>query len=260
MWIPLGTPPAFKSLLTRSDRTRSAAGPVRHLGGLDAGIAGARRATRRRPLAGRIADRLARHSPGLLRLSLIPLLVVLGACAMGQVAYDYSKEPDPRSREYIIGPSDLVRVTVWGNPDLTTETRVRPDGTMTVQLVGDMRAAGRTPSDMKKELTQRYSSYIKQEALNVTVGVVEVRSYEFTVSGNAERPGRYGANNYITVLEAVTMAGGPNRFAETKRIRILRRSQGGNVRQIPIDYETLKKGERLDQNIVVLSGDTIVIP
>lgn len=185
------------------------------------------------------------------------------ACLTGRVNYDYSKEPDPRGQEYIIGVSDLVRVSVWKDQDLTTETRVRPDGTITMPLAGELRAAGRTPSQLRTEIKQKLSPFYKnaETELNVQVGVPEVKSYVFTVSGNAEKPGRFTAERYVTVLEALTLAGGPNRFAETHNLSVLRNDvASGRTKRIPIDYELLKNGEHLEQNVVVLSGDVILIP
>jgi polysaccharide export outer membrane protein len=198
-----------------------------------------------------------------LQVGMAALTVVtgLGGCATGGGNYDYTKEPDPRSQEYIIGVSDRVKVNVWRDADLSVETKVRPDGTITIPLLGDVRAAGRTPSQIRREVTEKLSALYKSETLNVTVAVIEALSYAFTISGNAEKPGRYTADNYITVLEAIALAGGPNRYAETKRLMVLRRDAGsGGTKHIPIDYDKLRTGERLDQNIVVLSGDVILIP
>ncbi len=183
------------------------------------------------------------------------------SCATAPANYDYSREPDPRGQEYIVGVSDLVRVNVWRDNDLTQDARVRPDGTITLPLLGEIKAAGRTPSQIRREITDKLSVLYKSETLNVTVAVPEVRSYIFTVSGNAEKPGRYSAEGYLTVLEAITLAGGPNRFAETRKITLLRKATGGGgMKHIPIDFDTLRTGQRLDQNIVVLSGDVILIP
>jgi polysaccharide export outer membrane protein len=193
-------------------------------------------------------------------IALLALALSAAGCAFGYGRYDYSREPDPRREEYIIGPSDVLSVNVWRDPELSREVKVRPDGTITLPLVGDVRAAGRRPSEIKQEVTQKLSAFQRPETLQVTVSVAEARSYSFTISGNAERPGRYSADQYITVLEALSLAGGPNRYAQTRRMAIVRCDESGNTRQIPIDYDTLKTGDRMDQNIVVLRGDTILIP
>jgi polysaccharide export outer membrane protein len=186
-------------------------------------------------------------------------LLVLGAACATQGAYDYNREPDPRSVEFPIGPGDHLKINVWRDQELTTEVRVRPDGAITVPLVGDVRAAGRTSSQIRDEIQQKLAAFMKSETAKVTVIVSEVRSYYFTVSGNVERPGLYRASSYVTVLEAVAMAGEPNRYADSDRLTLLR-SERGHVKRIPIDYDTLRKGMRMEQNIVVLAGDNIVVP
>jgi polysaccharide export outer membrane protein len=186
------------------------------------------------------------------------LLVLGGACAT-QSSYDYGREPDPRAVEFPIGPGDRLQINVWRDQELTTDARVRPDGAITVPLVGDVRAAGRTSSQIRDEIQQKLTAFMKSETAKVTVIVAEVRSYYFTVSGNVERPGLYRATSYVTVLEAIAMAGEPNRYADSDRLTLLRRASNG-VKRIPIDYEIMRKGLRMEQNIVVLAGDNIVVP
>jgi polysaccharide export outer membrane protein len=193
------------------------------------------------------------------RLGPWTLLLVLAAACATQSSYDYAHEPDPRSAEFPIGPGDRLLINVWRDQELTTDTRVRPDGAITVPLVGDVRAAGRTASQIRDEIQQKLTAFMKTETAKVTVIVAEVRSYYFTVSGNVERPGLYRATSYVTVLEAVAMAGEPNRYAVLDRLTLLRHDHSG-MRRIPIDYEVLRKGERMEQNIVVLAGDNIVVP
>jgi polysaccharide export outer membrane protein len=188
------------------------------------------------------------------------LSVVAVGCATTNPNYDYSKEPDPRAQEFPIGPGDRLQVNVWRDAELTTDARVRPDGAITVPLVGDVRAAGRTASQIRDEIQSKLTAFMKSETAKVTVIVTEVHSYYFTVSGNAERPGIYRPTTYVTVLEAMTIAGEPNRYAQADEVKILRRDPTGGLKKIPINYDLLRRGERMDQNIVVLPGDNIVIP
>ena len=181
-------------------------------------------------------------------------------CATTRLDYDYNKEPDPRAQEFPIGPGDRLQVNVWRDAELTTDARVRPDGAITVPLVGDVRAAGRTASQIRDEIQSKLTAFMKSETAKVTVIVTEVHSYYFTVSGNAERPGIYRPTTYVTVLEAMTIAGEPNRYADVDSVKILRRDPAGGLKKIPINYDLLRRGERMDQNIVILPGDNIVIP
>ena len=191
---------------------------------------------------------------------LLATVVALSACAAERPIVDYAQfaKADPRLRPYRIGVADSVRVTVWKDPSLSTEAPVRPDGTLTVPLIGDVAAAGRTADEVREELTRRLSAYVKDAI--VTVAVVEVNSYRFTVSGNVERPGMFTERSYVTVSEAVALAGGPNRFASPTDLVLIRPIVGREPTRIPIDLEAILSGAHPEQNLVVLSGDTVFVP
>jgi polysaccharide export outer membrane protein len=191
-------------------------------------------------------------------LALACLVVTLSGCPT--VTYDYSKEPDPRKHEFILGASDALRITVWKNPELSTDARIRPDGTITMPLVGDVQAAGKTPNQLREEIAKRLSTYVKDETSVVTIAVTEVNSYRFTVSGNVERPGVFSSRHYVTVLEALALAGGLNRFASPKRIVLVRSQPGQPPRRIPLDYERISSGNYPEENLVVMAGDTLFVP
>ncbi len=190
------------------------------------------------------------------------LMATQAGCVTPRLMYDYSREPDPRAQEFPIGPGDKLRISVWRDEELTTDAKVRPDGAITVPLVGEIRAAGRTASQIRDEIQSKLTAFMKSETAKVTVIVAEVFSYYFTVSGNVEKPGVYRWGSYVTVMEAMTLAGEPNRYADLERIKILRRDPmgGGVLKRIPINYDLLRKGERMDQNIVILAGDNIIVP
>jgi polysaccharide biosynthesis/export protein len=203
------------------------------------------------------------REPRILFFAVLPtcLSLLVAGCATSGVHYDYSQESDPRSQEFVVGPGDNLRIHVWRDQELTTEQRVRLDGAITVPLVGDIRAVGRSANQIRDEIQSKLAAFMKSETAKVTVIIADVQSYYFTVSGNVERPQMYRATSYVTVLEALTMAGEPNRFADLGRVVILRRDPAnGGVKRIPIDYGMLRKGERMQQNIVVLAGDNIVVP
>jgi polysaccharide biosynthesis/export protein len=188
------------------------------------------------------------------------LWATMAASCATRSAYDYSGEPDPRRAEYTVGPADVLRVNVWREPELSVEARVRPDGTITMPLVGDIQAAGLPLSGIRNKIAAGLASFVKPENLQVTLALVSAGSYQFTVAGYVERSGSFTPTNYVTVLEAVTMAGGPNRFASPEKAFIIRGSASGSPRQIPVDLAQLRSGKRLEQNIVVLPGDIIVVP
>jgi len=198
---------------------------------------------------------------GVPRSTLVLALLLLGAgCATTHAPYDYSREPDPRKGEFTLGPSDVLRITVWRNPELSTEAVVRPDGTISLPLVGDLQATGRTSVQLKEEIVKRLRAYLKDESAIVTVAVTAINSYRFVISGNVEHQGVFSANHFVTITEALALAGGPNRFADAAGTVIIRVDPNGTVRRIPIDYPGVLAGTRANENLPLIAGDTIYVP
>jgi polysaccharide export outer membrane protein len=171
--------------------------------------------------------------------------------------YAEAARHDPRGKPYVIGVADVVRVSVWKDESLSTEAIVRPDGTITMPVVGELRAAGRTASQLQQDAAQRLATIIKDAV--VTVSVVEINSYRFTVAGNVENPGLFTSRYYVTVSEAIALAGGPNRYASADKIVIVRSTPGGG-RRIPVDYDAILSGKHPEQDIVILAGDAVRVP
>ncbi len=194
-------------------------------------------------------------------VSFVLLLSVLVGCG-GQRHHDhpYAKEFDPRKHEYVIGASDNLNIVVWQNGDLSTQALVRPDGTITMPLIGDLQVAGRTPTQVRDDITRRISQYVKAEAAIVTVAVTEVNSYRFTVTGAVTNPGNFSSSHYVTVADAIAMAGGTTRFADRHNIELLRVDENGKTRRIPIDFEDIETRKRPEANLVLVAGDTIHVP
>jgi polysaccharide biosynthesis/export protein len=188
------------------------------------------------------------------------LLLLLCACGGPRVQYDYAKEPDPRRSEYVIGVSDHLAIMVWKNPDLSRDAVVRPDGTITMPLIGDLQANGRTPTQLREEITRQLARFVRDEGVVVSVAVTGVNSYSFTVSGNVERPGVYTSQKYLTVLEAMQLAGGPNRFASPRQTRLMRHDRTGKLRNIPIDYLAVLEGKQPEANLALIAGDQLFVP
>jgi polysaccharide export outer membrane protein len=173
-------------------------------------------------------------------------------------AHAPSSEPDPRSQPHVIGPSDVLRITVWRDPNLSTQVAVEPGGTIVLPLIGELHAAGRTAAMVQDEVAQRLSAYVKEAV--VTVAVAEVNSYHFTVAGNVEHAGMFTPRYFVTVSEAIALAGGPTRYASTADVVVIRRSDGGGVRRVPIDYDKILSGARPADDIVILAGDSVLVP
>jgi len=202
----------------------------------------------RRSIAGRFA-----HAAGV-ALALGCAAAPLG-CGTVQ-SYDYKREPDPRASEYLIGPLDQLAIHVWKNQELSGEVSVRPDGIITLPLIGAVKAAGRTPSDLQRELAKRFADYVRAEEMAVSVGVTQVNSYQFTVAGNVEHAGVFTSRSYVTAVDAIAMAGGLNRFASDEFYVI----RGNPARRIPIDMGRATSGAHPEENIVLIRGDLVVVP
>jgi polysaccharide export outer membrane protein len=190
---------------------------------------------------------------------IVLLLLAAVGCRSRAPKYNYRAEPDPTRGEFVLGPADELRITVWRNSDLSTSATIRPDGTITMPLIGDIPAAGRTTRDVREEIRRLLRDYVKEGAV-VTVALTRVNSYRFTVAGKVARVGLYHSPRFVTVSEAIAMAGGPTRFADAGRVRIVRRDPSGKLRRIPIDYQAIAAGKKRHQNLVILPGDTVYIP
>jgi polysaccharide export outer membrane protein len=191
----------------------------------------------------------------------LALAVLAPACRThatnASALYADAARHDPRGKPYIIGIADVVSVSVFKDESLSTEAIVRPDGTITMPLVGELRAAGRTAAQLQQDASQRLATLVKDAA--VTVSVTEINSYRFTVAGNVENPGLFTARYYLTVSEALALAGGPNRYADTDEVVVVR-SVGGAMQRIPINYDDILSGKSPEQDIVILAGDSVRVP
>jgi polysaccharide biosynthesis/export protein len=194
-------------------------------------------------------------------------LLLAGALALGSLGagcgpgiyetYAYKNEYDPRKHEYVIGPSDSISVQVYHQSDLSGSGTVRPDGVITLPLIGDVIVAGKTPSQVREIVKQKLSQYVKADTA-ITVTVTGFNSYRFVVSGNVNKAGSFSQKYYVTVSEAIAMAGGLNKFAGDQ-IVILRQSKEGPMREIPISYKRITSGKRPDMDICLVNGDTLIV-
>src|SRR5262249_3255461 len=152
--------------------------------------------------------------------------------------YAYDHEPDPRKGEIVLGVGDIVGINVWDQRDLNTEVTIRPDGTITLPLIGDVRAAGLTPTGLRDVLKRSLTNYVKLGGNNeITVAVKSWKSYRFTVQGEVSRPGLYNNDEWVTVSDALALAGGPTRFAKRSEIVLMRKDVDGKRRAIPLDFD-----------------------
>lgn len=160
--------------------------------------------------------------------------------------------------EYALQPGDLLGVTVYQEDELNREVLVRPDGGISFPLAGDIRVAGLSAAAVKNVLEQRLDQYIPES--NVTVAVLQISGNQVFVVGKVNRPGAYPLYRPLDVMQALALAGGAAQFADLDNIRILRRESSGRQQVFDFEYSDVIAGRRLEQNRVLVSGDTIVVP
>jgi len=163
----------------------------------------------------------------------------------------------PVDASYVVQPGDTLQVNVWKETELQGEVLVRPDGGMSFPLAGDLQAAGQTVEDIRKTLQTRLSRYVPDPV--VTVSVKLTTGSRIYVVGKVNRPGDFPLNRPIDVMQALSLAGGTTPFADENGIRVLRRD-GTKQIVFPFRYDDVRRGKRLDQNILLRSGDTVVVP
>lgn len=158
---------------------------------------------------------------------------------------------------YRLGAEDVMLISVWKDEHLTREVVVRPDGMFSFPLVGDIQAEDRTVEEIRTDLVKRLVKYIPNP--NVSVAVMKVLSYKIYVVGRVNKPGEYLIGHYTDVLQALSLAGGLTPFAAENDIKVIRRVRG-QQQVFPVRYGDLRKGQDLEQNILLQRGDTVMVP
>ncbi|MAM87467.1 MAG: sugar ABC transporter substrate-binding protein [unclassified Hahellaceae] len=199
-------------------------------------------------------------------LLIVSVTAVLGACQ--SVSYSDSElieaalKAKPQSLEtYVLGPGDAVSVSVWRNPDLSTETTIRPDGKLSSPLVGDLLAAGLSPEQLATAIEDRLSVYLKEPKVSVIVR--NSNSYEFTnrvrITGAVNNPQSIPYKEGVTILDLVLSAGGMTDFAKGGSAILYRQFQQQTV-VIPVDLEAIMNGGDIRANYRLLPGDVVTVP
>jgi polysaccharide export outer membrane protein len=158
---------------------------------------------------------------------------------------------------YRLGAEDVMLISVWKDEQLTREVVVRPDGMFSFPLVGEIQAEDRTVEDIRGDLVKRLTKYVPNP--NVSVAVTKVLSYKVYVVGRVNKPGEYLIGHYTDVLQALSLAGGLTPFAAENDIKIVRRIKG-QQQTFPFRYGDLRKGNNLEQNILLQRGDVVMVP
>lgn len=160
--------------------------------------------------------------------------------------------------DYVIGPDDVLSIVFWKDQDMTADVIVRPDGKITLPLLNDVHASGLTPEQLKVKVTEAASKFI--EAPNVMVRVSKINSRNVTVVGEVAKQGPIMISGATNVLQLIGLAGGLLEFADGKNILIIRTEANGQQQTFKFNYNDVKKGKNLRQNIQLRPGDTVVVP
>jgi len=163
----------------------------------------------------------------------------------------------PATPRYVIGPDDVLQIVFWREKDLSGEVIVRSDGRISLPLLNDVVAAGRTPEELRTALIAGASPFLADP--NATVVVKESRSRKVFITGSVERPGPYALTGRTTVIQLIAMAGGLKEFADKKNIVVMRGSDGRQV-SFTVDYHSILRRQNLEQNFDLAPGDTVLVP
>jgi polysaccharide export outer membrane protein len=164
----------------------------------------------------------------------------------------------PHDNSFVIGNNDMLSIHVWKEPDVSRSLPVRSDGRISLPLVGEVQAAGRTPLQLEQDIAGKLAHFITDP--QVTVMVQQINSEKFNILGQVAKPGTYPLTLPTTILDAIALAGGFRDFAKQKGIYVLRQNAKGADLRIPFNYKDIIKGRNPEQNILLEPHDTIVVP
>ncbi len=188
----------------------------------------------------------------------VVLLALVGAASASERKDDKKQPPQPPalSDEYRLGPGDKLRIEVYKDPQLSQSVQIRPDGKITLPLVGDVEAAGKTPIELRDVLAGSLKEFMNNPT--VTVIVVEAVASQVFVMGEVSHPGSMQLHGPTTILQAIAMAGGFKEFANTKDVRVLRPNANGSMQQLRFNYKDVLNGDA--KPFYLRSGDTVIVP
>ena len=184
-------------------------------------------------------------------------LLFATACAVPAISATPAAPAAPIQDAYTVKPGDVLSISVWKEPDLQGPVLVRPDGTFSFPLCGQVDARGKTVADLQNLVTEKLRKYISDPV--VTVSIQDVKGNKVYVLGQVNKPGEFIVNPRVDVMQALSMAGGTTPFASLGEIVILRRSEGGQ-QALPFKYADVARGRNLQQNIMLQAGDVVVVP
>jgi polysaccharide biosynthesis/export protein len=183
--------------------------------------------------------------------------------AQGQPQQPTTQAPPPNRQvvstgvavptDYVIGPDDVLGILFWRDQDMSGDVTVRPDGMITLPLIRDIKAAGLKPEELRDQIVAAAAKFISDP--NVTVFVRQINSRNVFITGQVVRPGGYAVSGQMKVLQVIALAGGLSEYANGKKIRVMREDKS-----FLFNYNEVLDGKKLEQNIVLKPGDTIIVP
>ncbi len=187
-------------------------------------------------------------------LCLLFTLTLAGCSSAESIA----RAPSPaEATEYLIGPEDVLDISVWNEENLQRTVVVLPDGRISFPLAGNLMAAGKTVPELQDLLTERLRNFVHDA--RVTVSVEKITGLRIYVLGEVQKPGQYVVGRYVDVLQALSLAGGLTPYAARDDIQVLRRD-GTNNAVYRFDYDAARKGKSLERNILLRSNDVVLVP
>ena len=183
--------------------------------------------------------------------------LVLLLLSLASVASFAANEQESNSYIYKIQPGDIISIAVWKEEDLQSDVLIRPDSAFSFPLIGEISTKNKSVADIKKEIANKLEKFIPQP--DVSVSLRQINGNKIYVIGKVNRPGEFALTKPLDVMQALSLAGGTATFAELDDIIILRR-ENGTQHAIPFDYPEVERGSKLEQNIILLSGDVVVVP
>lgn len=189
-------------------------------------------------------------------------LIVISLVAVGCSSIIQERDYDAPSG-FMLGPEDVLEIAVWKNADLSRTTAIRPDGLISMPIIGDVQAAGLTADGLAHRIAERLKQFVAGNPA-VSVSVKELNSYSIFVLGEVTKPGKYQAKSYVTLLQAISMGGGFTEYAKKNNLQVVRNRLNGDNKihetRIPIRYDDLLVGRGEPGNMILLSGDTVIVP
>ncbi len=191
--------------------------------------------------------------------------LAIGVCCM---SLQGCAQSIPQDREYespsefLLGPEDVLEIAVWKNQDLTKTVVIRPDGLISMPIIGDVQAAGLSANELAQRIAERLRQFVQNPA--VSVSVKDLNSYSIFVVGEVAKPGKQQLKSYTTVLQAISLAGGFTEYAKRNKMQVVRIRPNGEKKlrevHIPVRYDDVVSGKIESGNVILISGDVVVVP